>query len=62
MTEGSYAGVKERALVLGKMAEGSYAKIKDRTFIGILSKGQGLYDSFTFENEGATVFRNVGNN
>jgi hypothetical protein len=41
------------------MTEGSYAQVKDRTSIGIINKGKGLYDFFTFENEGATVFRNV---
>jgi hypothetical protein len=44
------------------MTEGSYANFKYRNFIGIISKGQGLYDFLILENEGATIFRNVGNN
>jgi hypothetical protein len=42
------------------MTEGSYVRVKCRTFIGIMSKGQGLYDSFTFENKGATVLETSG--
>jgi len=61
-TARSCTRVKDRSLVLGIMTDGSYARVKDGNFISIISKGQGLYDSFTFENEGATVFRNVENN
>jgi hypothetical protein len=61
-TDGSHLRVQDRALVLESMTEGSYPRVQDRTFIGIISKSLGPYDSFAFENEGATVFQNVGNN
>jgi hypothetical protein len=61
-TDDSHARIKDRALVLDSLTEGSYPRVKDRSFIGILSMGQEMYDSFTFANKGVTVFRNVGSN